>query len=252
MYKILANTVFLGKEIIYLTECHSTNEYAQQLLRQKEAGEGMIIFTDKQTKGKGQRGNRWWTEPGMNLTFSLILEPRFLRSNQQFELNMVICLSIWELLNQYDPNFIIKWPNDILHKTHGKIAGVLIENSLQSQWMESSIVGIGLNVNQDMQIIPRALSLFNLTGETYDLWVILEKLVQRIEWNYIRLKRGEIRLLRNSYLKNLLNYQQKQLFSDGEVFEGVIIGVGEDGKLLVDKDGSVRSYGFKEIQYLGL
>lgn len=252
MYKILANTVFLGKEIIYLTECHSTNEYAQQLLRQKEAGEGMIIFTDKQTKGKGQRGNRWWTEPGMNLTFSLILEPRFLRSNQQFELNMVICLSIWELLNQYDPNFIIKWPNDILHKTHGKIAGVLIENSLQSQWMESSIVGIGLNVNQDMQIIPRALSLFNLTCETYDLWVILEKLVQRIEWNYIRLKRGEIRLLRNSYLKNLLNYQQKQLFSDGEVFEGVIIGVGEDGKLLVDKDGSVRSYGFKEIQYLGL
>lgn len=252
MYKILANTVFLGKEIIYLTECHSTNEYAQQLLRQKEAGEGMIIFTDKQTKGKGQRGNRWWTEPGMNLTFSLILEPRFLRSNQQFELNMVICLSIWELLNQYDPNFIIKWPNDILHKTHGKIAGVLIENSLQSQWMESSIVGIGLNVNQDMQIIPRALSLFNLTGQTYDLWVILEKLVQRIEWNYIRLKRGEIRLLRNSYLKNLLNYQQKQLFSDGEVFEGVIIGVGEDGKLLVDKDGSVRSYGFKEIQYLGL
>lgn len=252
MYKILANTVFLGKEIIYLTECHSTNEYAQQLLRQKDAGEGMIIFTDKQTKGKGQRGNRWWTEPGMNLTFSLILEPKFLRSNQQFDLNMVICLSIWELLNQYDPNFVIKWPNDILHKTHGKIAGVLIENSLQSQWMESSIVGIGLNVNQDMQIIPRALSLFNLTGETYDLWVILEKLVQRIEWNYIRLKRGEIRLLRNSYLKNLLNYQQKQLFSDGEVFEGVIIGVGEDGKLLVDKDGSVRSYGFKEIQYLGL
>lgn len=252
MYKILANTVFLGKEIIYLTECHSTNEYAQQLLRQKEAGEGMIIFTDKQTKGKGQRGNRWWTEPGMNLTFSLILEPKFLRSNQQFDLNMVICLSIWELLNQYDPNFVIKWPNDILHKTHGKIAGVLIENSLQSQWMESSIVGIGLNVNQDMQIIPRALSLFNLTGQTYDLWVILEKLVQRIEWNYIRLKRGEIRLLRNSYLKNLLNYQQKQLFSDGEVFEGVIIGVGEDGKLLVDKDGSVRSYGFKEIQYLGL
>ncbi|GHB42690.1 biotin--[acetyl-CoA-carboxylase] ligase [Mongoliitalea lutea] len=252
MYKILANTVFLGKEIIYLTECHSTNEYAQQLLRQKEAGEGMIIFTDKQTKGKGQRGNRWWTEPGMNLTFSLILEPKFLRSNQQFDLNMVVCLSIWEVLNQYDPNFVIKWPNDILHKTHGKIAGVLIENSLQSQWMESSIVGIGLNVNQDMQIIPRALSLFNLTGETYDLWVILEKLVQRIEWNYIRLKRGEIRLLRNSYLKNLLNYQQRQLFSDGEVFEGVIIGVGEDGKLLVDKGGSIRSYGFKEIQYIGL
>ncbi|MGY6522329.1 MAG: biotin--[acetyl-CoA-carboxylase] ligase [Mongoliitalea sp.] len=252
MYKILANTVFLGKEIIYLTECHSTNEYAQQLLKQKEAGEGMIIFTDMQTKGKGQRGNRWWTEPGMNLTFSLILEPKFLRSNQQFDLNMVVCLSLWELLNQYDADFVIKWPNDIIHKKHGKIAGVLIENSLQSQWMESSVVGIGLNVNQDMQIIPRALSLFNLTGETYDLWVILEKLVQRIEWNYIRLKRGEIRLLRNSYLKNLLNYQQKQLFSDGEVFEGVIIGVGEDGKLLVDKAGSIHAYGFKEIQYLGL
>ncbi|UJP65020.1 biotin--[acetyl-CoA-carboxylase] ligase [Mongoliitalea daihaiensis] len=252
MHKILANTVFLGKEIIYLTECHSTNDFAQQLLKNNEAGEGVIVFTDKQTKGKGQRGNRWWSEPGMNLTFSLVLEPKFLKAGQQFDLNIVICLSILELLQAFDPEFVVKWPNDVLHKKYGKIAGVLIENTLQSQWIESSVVGIGLNVNQNMNAFPGALSLCRLTQKTHDIWEVMEKLVQRIEWNYIRLKRGEIRMLKNSYLKNLLNYQQRQLFSDGDVFEGVITGVTEDGKLLVNKKGEIQSYGFKEIQYLGL
>jgi BirA family transcriptional regulator, biotin operon repressor / biotin---[acetyl-CoA-carboxylase] ligase len=252
MHKILANTVFLGKEIIYLTECHSTNDSAQELLRKKQGGEGMIVLTDKQTKGKGQRGNRWWTEPGMNLTFSLILEPRFLKPAQQFDLNIVICLSIWETLNTFDPEFVIKWPNDILHKKAGKIAGVLIENSVQSHYLETSVIGIGLNVNQDMKEIPKATSLYNLMQHSQDKWVILEKMVQRIEWNYLCLKRGEQKVLKNTYLKIMLNYQRSQLFFDGEEFTGYIVGVAEDGRLQVEKNGNLQLYGFKEIKYLGL
>lgn len=250
MHKILANTVFLGKEIIYLTECHSTNEYAQQLIKSGKAGEGMIVLTDKQTKGKGQRGNRWWTEPGQNLTFSLLLQPKFLNPSQQFDLSIVVCLSLWEFLTEYDPGFVIKWPNDILHTKSGKIAGVLLENSLLGTSIESSVVGIGLNVNQVMGEIPGAVSLHDLTGERFDLWSILEKIIQRVEWNYIRLKRGEIKQLKNKYLKNMLSFQQKQLFTDGELFEGRIIGVDDDGKLIVDKDGRIRCYGFKEIRHV--
>lgn len=252
MHKILANTVFLGKEIIYLTECHSTNEFAQELLRKNEGGEGIIVLTDKQTKGKGQRGNRWWSEPGMNVTFSLILEPRFLKPTQQFDLNIVICLSIWEVLNTFDPDFVVKWPNDILHKKFGKIAGVLIENAVQSNYLETAVVGIGINVNQDMKEFPKATSLYNLTQHTHDKLVILERVVQRIEWNYLRLKRGEQKLLKNTYLKILLNYQQIQLFFDGEEFTGRITGIAEDGRLQVEKDGKLQLYGFKEIKYLGL
>ena len=83
MYKILANTLFLGKDIHFLPDCHSTNDMALQALRQNQAAEGSIFITNHQTRGKGQRGNSWETKPGENLTFSLVLQPRFLDLSEQ-------------------------------------------------------------------------------------------------------------------------------------------------------------------------
>ena len=78
MHKILANTVFLGKEIINLTDCHSTNEVALSMVRSGLAKDGVVVITSNQTKGKGQRGNKWISPPGQNLTFSMVFTPRFL------------------------------------------------------------------------------------------------------------------------------------------------------------------------------
>src|SRR5690606_17253786 len=101
MHKILANTIFLVKDIHFLPECHSTNDVAFQEHRAGEAREGSSIITDKQTKGCGQRGNQWLTESGVNLTFSLILRPIFLDASEQFELSMAISLGIREALSEY-------------------------------------------------------------------------------------------------------------------------------------------------------
>ena len=133
MYKILANTVFLGKDIIYLTECHSTNDEALERLRRREISEGSIIFTDNQTKGRGQRGNVWLSQAGMNITFSLLLKPNFLIPSEQFYLNMIISLSVVELFLGYSDDMKIKWPNDILHQSDGKIGGILIENIINQK-----------------------------------------------------------------------------------------------------------------------
>lgn len=251
MHKILANTVFLGKDIHFLTECHSTNDLALEKIRKKELAEGSIILTDSQTKGRGQRGNRWWSEPNMNLTFSLVLQPYFLDPAEQFELNIVISLAVSETLSEYFPGMVVKWPNDILHEEKGKLGGILIENILSQKGIEYAVVGIGLNINQSIKEIPFATSLFDLTGKEWDRWEIFKLLIGSIEKKYILLKKGEKRLLRQRYVENLYRMRQISMYDDGEIFEGEIQGIDPSGKLIIKKmDGSLNHYGFKEVKYL--
>jgi BirA family biotin operon repressor/biotin-[acetyl-CoA-carboxylase] ligase len=114
MYKILANTIFLGKDVLFLPECHSTNDIALQRIRQGNAKEGSIIICEHQTQGKGQRGNTWEAEKGSNLTFSLVLQPDFLDLSEQFYLNMMVSNAIRRLLHDYVPSLKVKWPNDLV------------------------------------------------------------------------------------------------------------------------------------------
>jgi BirA family transcriptional regulator, biotin operon repressor / biotin---[acetyl-CoA-carboxylase] ligase len=251
MYKILANTVFLGKDIHFLTECHSTNDLALEKIRKKEIAEGSIIITESQTKGRGQRGNRWWTEPGKNLTFSLVLKPSFLNVDEQFDLNIVVSLAVKEVLQEYVSGIVIKWPNDILHEEKGKLGGILIENIINHQGIEFSVVGIGLNINQEIKELPFATSLSSLTGSQMDKWEIFKLLIARIEKHYISLKKGDGKKLRESYLSNLYRNGEWARYDDGEVFEGKIEGISPEGKLILEKRaGSLNLYGFKEVKYL--
>lgn len=251
MHKILANTVFLGKDIYFLTECHSTNDLALEKIKRKELAEGSIIYTDSQTKGRGQRGNRWWSEPNKNLTFSLVLQPFFLDPAEQFDLNIAISLAVSETLAEYTSGIVVKWPNDILHEEKGKLGGILIENILNQKGIEYAVIGIGLNINQSITEIPFATSLFDLSGKMWDRWEIFKLLIGRIEKKYILLKKGDKKQLRQGYVENLFRKQQIATYDDGEVFEGKIQGIDSSGKLIIKKmDGSLSHYGFKELKYL--
>ncbi|RZS96648.1 biotin--[acetyl-CoA-carboxylase] ligase [Cecembia calidifontis] len=251
MHKILANTVFLGKDIHFLTECHSTNDLALEKIRKRELAEGSIILTDSQTKGRGQRGNRWWSEPNKNLTFSLVLQPYFLDPSEQFELNIAVSLAAAETLSEYFPGIVVKWPNDILHLEKGKLGGILIENILSHKGIEYAVVGIGLNINQAMKEIPFATSLWDLTGKEWDRWEIFKLLIAKIEKNYVLLKKAEKKQLRQKYLECLYRVYENHKFDDGEVFEGEILGIDQFGKLIIKKnDGSINFYSFKEVKYL--
>lgn len=251
MYKILANTLFLGKEVIYLPTCHSTNEVAQDLVSKTDKPEGSIVITDHQLNGKGQRGNIWQSEVGKNLTFSLILKPEFLKPEDQFYLNIVTSLAILHSLRevQADLQVQIKWPNDILiHKK--KVCGILIENRLGGSVINSSIIGIGLNVNQQQIPYSTATSLHEVMGVEADKVLIFERIIHKVEYYYRMLKRGDKKELKKMYMENLYGYKTSvKFFSDSE-FLGQIIDIDDQGRMMVTSQFGEQLFGFKEVLFV--
>ncbi|MDP2040140.1 MAG: biotin--[acetyl-CoA-carboxylase] ligase [Algoriphagus sp.] len=254
MYKILANTIFLGKDVLFLPECHSSNDKALELIRSGKANEGTIVICNHQTQGKGQRGNTWEAQPGQNLTFSLVLKPNFLDVSEQFFLNMVISNSIRRMLQDYLPDLKVKWPNDLVVPDRGKIGGVLIENIVNSSAWEFAVVGIGLNINQRDFLNKNATSLSLITGGQYELEELLKLLVAHLEQGYISLKKGKMEEVRKEYLSHLFLKDRWGTFTESEIeFDGKIVGVSQDGKLqIMLKDGSERFFGLKEITFPNL
>lgn len=254
MYKILANTVFLGKDVYFLPECHSTNDIALQMVREKKAKEGTIVICENQTRGKGQRGNTWKSQPGKNLTFSLVLRPSFLDISEQFYLNMTVSNSIRKILQEYIPNLQVKWPNDLVVPGFGKIGGILIENTFSGGGWENAIVGIGLNVNQLNfdESGPSSLSL--ITGNLFDLEELFRLLVTQIEQGYILLKKGKWKEIKAEYLHNLfLKGRISKFSSEGREFFGIITGINQEGKLTISlQNGDQISFGLKEVSFLDL
>jgi BirA family transcriptional regulator, biotin operon repressor / biotin---[acetyl-CoA-carboxylase] ligase len=251
LYKIPAKTLFMGKNLVFAPECPSTNALALEISHQSAVHEGTVVITDRQTAGKGQRGNVWEAEYGKNLTFSLILSPKFLAISKQFFLNMVISLALKDYLkdNLLDAVYI-KWPNDIL--VHGKkISGILIENQIQATAILHSIVGIGFNINQRQFASPLATSLSTLLPYEVDLNTALEQMLGHIEARYLQLRDGKYASLMNDYLAALFLRHKNHVFSSGgETFKGVIEDVDETGRLRVRVNDTIRAFGIKEIKYV--
>ncbi len=251
VHNSLEHTIFLGKHIIHMSECHSTNDKAAELYKTGQIHEGSIVITDHQTKGKGQRGNVWLSEPNQNLTFSILLKPQFLEIGDQFYLHMVTALSVQEAVqNLFDLQIQIKWPND-LYIENKKLGGILIENSLKGKQIDVSIVGTGINVNQLNFGALSATSLAAHFGQLISIELFLEQLVRHMERRYLQLKMGQRTLLKADYLKHMYWLGEWHVFEDQNVFEGKIEGIDSDGKLLIlDRSGSIRSYAFKEVKFI--
>ncbi len=249
MYKIPANTLFTGQSLVYMPECHSTNAEALKVLQSNvQVAEGTVIITDNQTAGRGQRGNTWESEAGRNLTFSLILKPSFLHPKDQFQLNMAVSLGLYDYLTSQVTGVKIKWPNDMMLGNH-KTCGMLIENQISGQQIHSSIVGIGLNVNQKIFSFPTPTSMAIKKGHTFDLNEALAELLQWIEARYLQL-RSHIDL-KEEYVTALYGRGERRSFKSGEeVFEGVIIGIDAVGLLEVNVGSGKRYFDLKQIQLL--
>jgi BirA family biotin operon repressor/biotin-[acetyl-CoA-carboxylase] ligase len=250
LYKIPANTLFTGKNLVFVPECPSTNTLALELSQQSPVIEGTVVITDEQTAGKGQRGNTWEAEPFQNLTFSLILKPGFLAVNKQFYLNVMICLALRDYLKERTPATVyIKWPNDVLvHEK--KISGILIENQLQGTLISNSIVGIGFNINQKQFKSPAATSLSLVAGKDFDRGEELSAMLGLIEGRYLQLRQGEYQPMMDQYLAALYRRHQKHVFSaNGVIFEGEIEDLDEWGKLRIKTPEGIRTFGAKQVQY---
>ncbi|NHE58154.1 biotin--[acetyl-CoA-carboxylase] ligase [Cyclobacterium plantarum] len=251
MHKILANTIFLGKDLVNLTECHSTNSFAASMIKSGQFSEGTVIVAEVQTKGRGQRNNSWHAAPGLNLTFSIIFKPNYLHVDQQFDLNMAMAFGVLEVLQNIHPKIQIKWPNDFLDVNGNKLGGMLIENTISGNLFDTSIVGIGINVNQMEFPVENAISLAGITGKTFDLEWLLEQLLVSIEKQYLLLKNGSHQSIKDSYMDHLFRMGVWASYDDGEPFIGKILGVGPYGHLSIMKqNGKIQSYDFKQIKFI--
>lgn len=243
----------MDKNFIFLTETESTNNYANQLLLTKAATEGTVVMTQFQTKGKGQQGNSWESEPGKNLLASYIFQPKFLKAAHQFYLSKAVSLALTDLLAEENIEVSIKWPNDI-YTGNKKIAGILIENSVVGLHLHSAVAGVGLNLNQTVFIsdAPNPVSLTQLTGKNYSIEIVAERLWEKLEIRYNELKSGDFSSVDNAYLNRLFRYQKWAFFAkQGEVFEARITGTGQFGQLILEqKDGTKTEYLFKEVEFV--
>lgn len=253
MHKIFANTLFMGKQIVSLPSCHSTNDLMAQMSAKKQLYEGAIIITKHQTKGKGQRGNQWTSPEGQNLTFSVYLKPSFLKPSQQFELNRMVSLALLDVIKTLgnESKVFVKWPNDlILNKK--KVAGILIENSIHQAGITESIIGIGLNVNQVENLLPTATSLAQQFEQQFDLDKILLEIAQRLEHYYLILRGGDFRFIHELYESKLYLKDKVAYYEDRTgKFNGIIRKVYPDGVLEIeDENGIFKKYQFKEVRLL--
>jgi BirA family transcriptional regulator, biotin operon repressor / biotin---[acetyl-CoA-carboxylase] ligase len=250
LYTAPLATLFLGKNLVFVPECHSTNSLALQLSQQTSTPEGTLVITENQTAGRGQRGNSWETEPGMNLTFTVVFRPGFLSVSDQFYLNIITSLAVQDYLKtQIAEAVLIKWPNDILVGGK-KICGILIENQIQGNRFSGVVVGVGLNINQRNFAVDTATSLSLQTLRFYELQKELENLLHLLETRYLQLKGGKFGDLKRNYLNHLYRLNEPHAFVvDGNTLDGVITGIDEVGRLTVKTDYGVRAFGVKEIGY---
>lgn len=252
MYKIPASTLFVGKNLVFMPECHSTNSYALQLCQQSPfAPDGTIVITDNQTAGRGQRGNKWITAPGKNLTLSIVLKPAFLDIRDQFFLNVFTSLALRDYLHVKGCSDIqIKWPNDI-YVGSKKICGILIENVISGSRFSNVVVGIGLNINQDQFDSDIATSLSLQLDQSFDLQSELEMLLAFLEARYLKLRQNELQPMMEEYLSLMYWRGEAHTFSsNNNFFEGTITGLDENGRLKVRTNSGENSFEVKEISYV--
>jgi BirA family biotin operon repressor/biotin-[acetyl-CoA-carboxylase] ligase len=243
--------VFTGNNIIRLKEVDSTNSYLSQIAAQEKLADGTVVLAEHQMAGKGQRGNVWLAEKGKNLTFSILYYPGTMKINKQFALTQAISLGVYDSLINRCQQVKIKWPND-LYISNKKIGGLLIENSIKGEFIVQTIVGVGLNINQDNFDLPahKATSLKLEQGQKMDLELELNFLLSNIERRYLQWKNGLHHQLKSQYLEVLYLYQSWHIYQtpNGRYFDGKIVGVEEDGHLLVeDLEQNMHQFGNKEI-----
>lgn len=244
------DTLFTGQQIIALESVGSTNDYAGSWVKENAFSEGLIITTEEQTAGKGQRGSSWQSEKGKNLVFSLVLKPVFLNPDKQFYLSKITSLAVLEMLGKSAIKAAIKWPNDI-YVTGRKIAGILIENTITTGKTGVSIIGVGVNINQkDFAPGLNATSFLLEKGTAGNKKQMLEDFCSCFEANYLDLKAGKTDSINKKYHNSLLNYGVTASYRNKEKeFQGMIKSVLEDGRLELMNfaENKVEYYEMKEI-----
>lgn len=252
-------------QITHLHETDSTNRWLSALSENDRKAD-RVVTTDFQTAGRGCGTNRWESERAQNLLFSILAHPTAIQAQQQFAVSMITALAITDALSkQISKGLSIKWPNDIYWHDR-KLCGILIENRLSGHLLRESIIGVGLNVNQQVFVsdAPNPVSMVQITGEPTDRDELLNEIIQAFTFRlqkcsqllhectrqdssdavYSQLSREyNLRLYRR---EGFHPYRDK----DG-TFDAELIKVEGDGTLVLsDRNHRQRRYAFKEVAFI--
>ena len=239
-------------KIIKLNAIDSTSSFLKELSKNSALENFTVVVTKEQTKGRGQQSNSWTSEPHKNLTISIFLKDLNLQITNQKYLNFAISLAVFDtLFNQNIKHLSIKWPNDIL-AANKKICGILIENNIKGNLISSTIVGLGLNVNQINfpNSLKNATSLKSITSKEYDLEILLTNLLEKVTEKIQLVTLKKYAVLENEYLKVLYKKNIPTMFKDSldVLFMGKIIGISSIGKLQIELDDeTIKEFGIKEV-----
>lgn len=250
----IPETLFTGKNSIYLPEIDSTNSHAMDLLSKTNPSEGTCVYTAYQSAGRGQIGRYWHSEPGKNILISYIFYPKGLKVSDQFMLNIISSLAVRDVVGILCRNVKIKWPNDI-YVDDKKIAGILVQSILRNADIKATVIGIGLNVNELVfpSEIPNPVSIGQLTSKTHNLTEIRQLLSARLEFYYLKMKSGHYDWLKNAYVSAMYRIEESADFTiEGNVIlSGKIVGIDKQGKLLIlSQNQETLAFGFREIAYV--
>ena len=246
----------LGSFIHILDNCNSTNSEAKRWAELQRLKHGEVIFTHCQKAGRGQRDNIWKSEAYQNLTFSIFLDPMFLKIKEQFDLNIIISLALLQTAGSLIPTHLkshlqIKWPNDLYFKDK-KMAGILIESVIKGKKIDFTIVGIGMNINERIQL-PSAISLYQITNSVFVIIDVLEKVLKNIQTCMEQFESKNYQTIIYKYLNHLYNYQQDSVFKDvqsNHYFYGQIIGVKRQGEVQIQTATGLKTFSSGQIQFV--
>lgn len=235
---------------ISLEETDSTNRYAKALTTHR--GETVLVTAEFQTAGRGSGSNTWESQAGKNLTFSLMAHPTALPASRMFVISEVTSLALLDALSTLAEGFSIKWPNDVYHHDR-KLLGMLIENDLSGKYVQRTIIGIGLNVNQThfLSDAPNPVSLAQILGREVDRHQVMELFLDRFRQRWQQMEQGDFTQLHTHYLQHLYRRDTTARFLDAQgTFTGRIRDVEPSGHLVVESQGETRRYEFKEIKFI--
>ena len=245
---------FAPKNMLILDSVDSTNNYAMALIQKREIDSEIAVFAKEQTHGKGRRGKQWQSKRAENIILSVVAQMQWLPVSRQFELSVAVALSCYDLFNKYIlGNLFIKWPND-LFINDSKAGGILIENVIKGKIWQWSVIGMGLNINQEKfeEGILKATSLKLATGKEYDVIKMAEELhsclLKRIE----ELKAGNFKKMLEEYNDHLYaRGKMVKLKNKNEIFKTKIVAVNSSGELIT-KDSIERKFLFDQVEFKGL
>lgn len=228
-----------GQKVFVLDTVISTNEFAKSLALE-EGPHGTVVTAEEQTSGRGRLGRRWESPRSKNLLFSILLRPRETDLLKVPLIPFAAAIGAAEAIEAETRLAVeCKWPNDLLIGKK-KVCGMLLESSLVGSRMEKLVLGIGVNVNQDLfppDISSSATSLLIEKGSEVNRVSLLQRMLLSVEMHYDRLTNEPAELLLHAWKKRTTMFGTRIMVRESNrMVTGVAEALATDGSLIMRLD----------------